>query len=506
MSLTPQQIEEMDRIAGVTSPTSTTTSMSSIDLGKKRAEEIRLLVQKKQKEVKEKKNIPERIGEDIKEAGSKIQEQIMGEGEYSDQSPVRRGVGAVSTAAQGVTKVATEILPKPVRTGLEKIGETLSNAQNWLGEKIGDTKLVQDLVEKYPEATNFIEEIAGTAKDLGVISGTLLAGKGLETGLKSGSEAIESVVKKIEKRQAIKDTNTIKDLTRKIVQGTTKDIEVGKRVLGDIDIENVKTYQDLKNSLISKEKSLSTQRDVRLDLNKDMISLEDLKSNFKIGDKTISKNFVEDALKDLKTWYESSRDVSSLERIRQLENKAKDDGLSLKEVNNLSIEYGNEIGGKAFDKLGQPKTSISAQSAENTRSGLKDTIRQISKDPILGEIDSKLSDVIRVKKLSNDMVEKVNKLKQKIEKRGFLEKTAGNIANLLDTLTAHTIRGFAQKILVPRTGGLKIMNSLDLEKSLNKNLNKLQKLIEKTDVASEKEILNDLTSLTNYSEQIQTQK
>jgi len=88
-------------------------------------------------------------------------------------------------------------------------------------------------------------------------------------------------------------------------------------------------------------------------------------------------------------------------------------------------------------------------------------------------------------------VEAVNKLQQKINERGLVEKLGYNFAKYADILTGGTVRGFIGGIL-PRGAGYKTMNALDLEDALRGNLDIVEKALKsKTD----KELINNLNQL-----------
>ena len=67
------------------------------------------------------------------------------------------------------------------------------------------------------------------------------------------------------------------------------------------------------------------------------------------------------------------------------------------------------------------------------------------------------------------MSEDVNKLRNKITERGFGEKVGRLVFQVADKFTGGGLKGFIQSF-IPRSAGLKLMNALDLEKALQKNL------------------------------------
>lgn len=123
-------------------------------------------------------SIGSRVSSDISQAGTRVQEAISGEGEFAGQSPIRRGMSAVSAAASAVPKVASELLPQPIRTGIEKTGEAIGKGFNAVTEKIGSSPELQKWTQEHPDAFNRLNEILGTASAGGEIAGNILGAKG----------------------------------------------------------------------------------------------------------------------------------------------------------------------------------------------------------------------------------------------------------------------------------------------------------------------------------------
>ncbi|MEK7112553.1 MAG: hypothetical protein AAB875_04445, partial [Patescibacteria group bacterium] len=113
---------------------------------------------------------------------------------------------------------------------------------------------------------------------------------------------------------------------------------------------------------------------------------------------------------------------------------------------------------------------------ENVRKGVKDTLRNLLPDDKAKLIDKNLSEHINTKELVQKMEEKVNSLSQKVSDRGLIEKVGRLTGKTVDVATGGFVKG-ALTSFIPSNVGKKVMNSLDLEKNLSKNL----KLIEKAD-------------------------
>lgn len=161
------------------------------------------------------------------------------------------------------------------------------------------------------------------------------------------------------------------------------------------------------------------------------------------------------------------------------------------EINDISRIYNSEFGTKAFSKMGDALTSVNAQLYENIRKGLKVKAREGLGGGEAAATDKIISSLYNTKKLVAKNVEAVNKLKQKIADRGLLEKAGHAISKYSDILTGGSIRGLIGGLL-PRGAGYKVMNALDLEERLTKNLDVIEKAL---NTASDTEMVKILEGL-----------
>ncbi len=301
-------------------------------------------------------------------------------------------------------------------------------------------------------------------------AGGAAGGKLLDVGLKAGADALG---KAFETAPAAAEK-----AAGKIAQGETSDIPGFQRALKTIDTKGVKTFSDLQTKLGDAIPKLAKQVDTALGKDKGLYTPGDLlsKAQNKAGE-TISTDYVGRALSNLHELYSKIGDKVSASDIKNLLAKATDTGLTRKEVNDLSRTYGQEFGSKAFSKLGDPLTSVNAQAFENTRSGLKDVARAGLGGPKAQALDKQLSDVFDAKRLVDKNVEAVNKLKQRIQERGLLERLGNFASKNLDMLTGGSLRGFVGGLL-PRGAGYKVMNAVDIEGALSKNLSIIQKALD----------------------------
>jgi hypothetical protein len=268
------------------------------------------------------------------------------------------------------------------------------------------------------------------------------------------------------------------------------------KAFSNLDVKDVKNYKDLSTKANSKIKLLSESLDDALDTNKNLFKGESLLLTKDINGQPIKANFVDSALTQLENLYLKIEDPFNAEQIRQLKQKANTEGLTIREINKLARDYGNEFKQKAFSKNGEPLTSVTAQGVENTRSGLKDTARNLFGDDVFNRVDDELSSLINLRKTSDKMQKKVETLKNRIKERSLGEKLGRLIFKATDLLTLGTVGGFTRAIL-PRGQGLKVMNALDLEATLQKNLQQLDNVLK---IQDKGKLENELRKIINQSQ------
>jgi len=264
----------------------------------------------------------------------------------------------------------------------------------------------------------------------------------------------------------------------KVIQGKTKDIKPALATLSRVDTKGVKDYTGLKKAINDNTKVLVGTMDEILSKDQSARSFGQLVKVSDVGGKKVASNYVKTSLEHLQELYSKSNDPVNAQRIANTIEKGDVSGLTLKEINDIAKEYGNEFGKKAFSVTGEPRTTINAVNYENTRKGVKETVRGFLPDDAARGVDKSLSENIQTEELVGKMVEKVNRLKQVIEERGIVQKGASVVGKLLDTLSGHSISGLAGGILRQSNVGLKTLNSLDIQKNLTKNL-QIIKAIEK---------------------------
>ncbi len=441
--------------------------------------------------IEKKPNIVERVKNNIQEKGNQVQEQISGTGEYANKNSVERGVGAVATVASGLSSTLYETLPENIRGTLDKVSGGIGKGFNYLTDKISNSKFLQEAVASGD--TKQLESALQIVSDLGLISGEILGAdqtsKAVTKVAKTTKEVAPIIKEKITTTLETNKANRLKGnvekldkLVGQVVQGKPEDINVAKRAFKEIDIADVKSYDDLKSVFSEKIDNTATALDSKLETNKTVTKLKDLGVTIEGGRKKF--NYVKESLNQLSDYYEKTNNFTAKLEIDELAKKANKTGLTVKEINDLARKHGMDL--NAYNANGELASGLNKQAAENTRKGLKKTARTIFGDKAYEVADSQLSDLINTKGLIDDMSTKVNTLQQKITERGFGEKIGRLVFQVADKFTGGGLKGFVQSF-IPRSGGLKTMNALDLEKALRTNLKQIDNIIKSgTELEAEK--------------------
>lgn len=485
MALSPELIQKFDQITGFKTPTSTGPTKMS------RAEELREIA--RQAQLKAPKSFLEKGTESLNKRADKVGDILKAQREGKQSifetaaQTFGQGLGAAGDVGLDAASSLYNKLPEGFKSKLSGMGKeglsTFMESENILGIKNRDLlekgmqsyDSLDDRTKRNLEAAFNILTSIPTLK--GAEVGTKLAKEGVEATFDATKKAVTTGLEKRAARIAEREAQNVNRLVGTIAQGKIDDIPKIKRALSSINIDDINTYDDLYKVLDEKVAGISTKLDEVLSKDKTARSLDDFIVKMKVGDKTIGHNYIEDAFNQLEELYNKINDPAGLENIRQIRQKANSIGLTVVDVNNLAKLHGREFSSKAFSKVGEPLTSVNAQSFENTRKGLKDSARGVFKNPIYEAADEEITNLIRTRDLVDSVAENVNKLKQKVSERGWGEK-AGRLAfKVADKLTGGGLKGFVQSF-IPRGDGLKVMNALDLEKNLQKNLKKLKEIVD----------------------------
>lgn len=244
-------------------------------------------------------------------------------------------------------------------------------------------------------------------------------------------------------KNAIKPPLTPEEATGQIIQGKTEDIPSAKKTFENLtDTSSIKTQKDLSNA-IDQQIIKPGLKQVDAEFAKDTSgghSIKSFEQTVGTGKASVKVNYVQDAINQLKDFYNKTGDAQGLSDMKALENKARINGLTYKDVNDLARIHGADLNG--FNANGELSSGLSKQAAENTRMGLKTTARNGLGSPEAKALDKKVSDAIQTKDMVDSQVEKVNTQTQKNPKVGAIPKVLGPVVKAvghpIDTISRLT--------------------------------------------------------------------
>lgn len=454
--------------------------------------------------------VTERIGQ-IGETVRAGAEKVIGASTTAESA-----LELAKATGRGTLDVAGAILSpitSVLETSLEGYGKTFPGVKDVLqkGIEIGGESLAT-VLDKIPGYSEYIRNYPEAEKDFERILNAI-ALKGL---VKPGATAVKAVKEKVtgfvdelpppgdlikRGKQLIEPIKTPEKALGEITQGKLRETKPVKNALEDLSskgkLEGVETFENLQGKI--KEEIPELARGVDSELAKDTgvyKPAELLIEGKTKGGQIVKTDYVNRALRDLAELYKTTGDAVSEGNIKEIITKAEETGLTRQEVNNISRTYGQEFSEKAFSKVGDPLTSVNAQAFENTRTGLKQVARKGLGGTEAQALDAKLSDYYDTQRLIQKNVEAVNKLRQRIQERGLIEKVGYTLAKYADLLSGGSIRGFVGGLL-PRGAGYKVMNALDIESALRKNLDVIEKALkENTDAGLVKILESDIKKST----------
>lgn len=471
---------------------------------------------KKQGVISETAQDIKQVGSDIKSSYFDRQENIKESIEATkkgEQGGVRTFFQSLGQSAGLVSDVVGAGFKGAVKAVLPQGGEeVLKSGIKSVAEPIVQSDTAQAIMSMYesldPKTKRDISAAMGAGSLALDVTGVGLGSKAVKKGVQTGKELVkEGVEKTVQTGKELADSAiktgkniiapkpiTATQAVGQILQGETSDVVSGVKALSKIDATGVKTFSDLNTKIVDKVKELSNT--ITKELSKDTtprkLSQLAVKVPLESG-KVTRYNYVKDAIEELKNYYSKIKDIKKFNKITEYE-KALDPisgrGISLNDVNNLAKMHGTDL--NAFNAAGELASGLTKQAAENTRKGLKETFRQFLTTPAAKKADKLISNLKNTETLVTKNIEAVNKLLQKIQERGLFEKIGYTVAKYGDVLTGGTLRGIVGGLL-PRGAGYKVLNMIDIEKALEKNLEILQNAIKSGNDAELKNILKGLT-------------
>jgi hypothetical protein len=233
----------------------------------------------------------------------------------------------------------------------------------------------------------------------------------------------------------------------------------------------VKDYQTLVSRVDDNMQVLGDSMDEVLSKDTTKHTLNKLDDVVTVGGKKVKTNYVAQALDDMDDLYSKTNDTANAERIKQLTQKAKTEGLTVKEINDIAKEYSTKFSEKAFKVSGDPKMGVNAVKLENTRSGVKKTLRNLLPDDTAKKIDTAFHENYTTKKNLQKVDKAVNALEQKVIKRGAWEKVTGKIGKGVRSIPilGKGLKGLVAGMIDSNVGN-KSYNAMGLNDTLAKNL------------------------------------
>jgi len=459
-------------------------------------------------------------GQDIKQTGQGLgrayEETKKKLGEIADaQAAGEQGTGrsilqTAGTIAGGLSSGIGEVFKGAVKTAIPQSWETGIKEGITTGVKSAlpvaksiDSAIgspIQNAIKSYetasPTSKRDIDALLGAGSlaldvataGFGKKAGETVAKKGVEVAGELGTKAartVETIIK--EAKPAVKSAaERIKELAYpsptplkavgEVAQGASRDVVPVVKALSSLDTTGVKTFSELGGKIKTKIGELAKQVDADLAINATKKTLGDLNIIEKTKDGLdVITNPVKTALENLTEYYTKIGDNLKLAEVEAIIKKAVTEGVDNVDINNLAREYGRNF--NAFNKIGDPLTSVTKQGYELTRSKLKDLARSGLSGDAAKAADDTISALYDTQRLISKSVEDVNKLQQKIRERGLVEKVGHAVTKYADLLTGGSLRGMVAGIM-PRGQGYKTLNALDLQDLLQKNLEIIQKAIQ----------------------------
>lgn len=402
------------------------------------------------------------------------------------QDKAARGDGYALEALQGILSEAPEskeVIGSAAMTALNALsGGLASKGASFVA---GESPAILSTGEKALNLAKNIGKGAGTGYGYDIASdleqnkgvGEVLT-PGLGTFVGASAPSVMAVNTAMKARKALSLSEDANRAIGQIVQGTKEDIAPAIETFKRIERKGVKTYEDLSGKISDNNKALGQAMDEVLAKDQTARKLEELVTATDVGGKKVETNFVKQALDDLTELYTKTNSPTEAQRVKNLSDKANSEGLTVADINNIAKEYGGEFGNKAFSKRsGEALTSVNAGAYENTRKGVKNTLRNLLPDETAKSIDKAFTENINTKRLIDDMAKKVNTLEQKVNQRSLLQKGGRAIGQIADVATGGIVKSFFTKFLVESNLGLKSMNSLDLQGALSKNIKKIDAVL-----------------------------
>lgn len=500
----------------ITEPTPISSSTIPVLSFKERATQLRTKPQIAQQPIQPIETVEEpkkpslfsRIG-DIFKTSIKEQQEIVDKENQGEINKIAESIGVAGVGAKAIAETGFEVVATGVKKWMdiftsEQDREVFKTQASKVAEKFFKSEsgksvleIVDTGVEEWDKFEKRFPSTAENVKGLARIAELIPAQKGVSVtkkGLKGVVGATGEVLEQQAKKTIIKKTSKIDDIVGRITQGTKKEIVAAKQALKKLDTTKVKTFEDLKNLSDDAIGAIAKKQDDLLDKTPALVKLSQFTK--KVGDR--EQNFVKRAIEQLQEVYDKTEDLVKLNEINILEKKVLKEGITAREVNSLARRFNQDMP-NAFSKIGEPLTSVNKVASENVRKELKKDARSLLPKKAGGKtaselLDDQMTNLFTLKRTSEKMEGTVQKLYNKVKKRGLLERAARKAGLAIDVATFGTVRGFLTSFL-PSNIGNKVLNSIDIEEQLIKNLKQLDKLNLRIDKLSDDNAMSALSGI-----------
>lgn len=389
---------------------------------------IRARLQAEQPTAEEQKpSLKDRVVTDIKERGAKVNDAIKGEGVFSGESPVQRGIEATGEAFGAIPATINNALPEPVRNVVQKIGEKIGEGFGAVTEKLADTKIFKDAVAS--GETGKLEEILSSVAAGSDIAGSILAVEGVKKSGKVATTGVKDVANSIA-------TNTEELLTKvpklgnmsgakeKLSDFFSRDLE-GKSatILKETPTEKFDSYMKIAEEAVSDPRKLTPFEAV--------------------GDKAVEAT--KQLQNQIKSLSQQKKTIISKAKVG-LEDFSKQTGTTILDVRRAVGD--SKIGAEVINKLKKVKTKLDA---DNTIDDIQDMIYRGNKDmtiPVGSAEDKALRGIIG--KYNGALKEALPKsyatlndqISGRIKVVGSLNKALGEVVDGVSTRGSGLIKQF----------------------------------------------------------------
>lgn len=430
-----------------------------------------------------------KLGGELFKRAETIGEEALkvGEGGGSAFLPLR----IAGQAAGAVGDIAAAGINTVTGGGLDKLGEYIASTET--GKQLGQA--LSKLQQEQPELAQNLGDLFNVASlGVGGAAAKPVVKTGVEAVKKGGEVALVGAKKGIDVvKEGISPTPTLsKALEEAAVARKAKEIPAFQKAVSAVNVEGVETFADLNTRFKQAIPEIAKKVDDELVKDTTMYKIEDLLvPQLTKSGKEIKTDYITRSIDGLKDLYTKLGDDVAKADIEELEVKAKTQGLTRLDVNNLARQYNTEYGNKAFTATGDIKQGFNAEVYESTRKGLKDIARQGIGGEQAKALDESLSAIYDAQKLAERNANAVQAMKTRIEEKGWIGEGVRKAFELSDILTGGAVRAIRDTVLA-RGSAQKLQNVLELENKLKKNLEVINKALKAKTEGQATKILQNL--------------